>query len=68
MSVLDAVLGCVVVGLAGWALVQSGSARPPGGGCGGGCSSRGCGAAEPEAEDEGLVTLGGRADDEKRGS
>jgi hypothetical protein len=61
ISVVDVVLGSVVLGLAGWALVQTGSAKPAGGGCGGGCASRACGSGEQPAEDEPLVTLGGDA-------
>jgi hypothetical protein len=62
MTVVDVVLGSLVLGLAGWALVQSGSAKPASrGGCGGGCASGGCGSGEPGAEDEPLVALGGGA-------
>jgi len=59
MSVVDIVLGYLVLGLAGWALVQTGSAKPASRGCGGGCSSHGCGSGEQSDEDESLVTLGG---------
>jgi hypothetical protein len=66
MTVVDVVLGSLVLGLAGWALVQTGSAKPASHGCGGGCASRACGAGEHSAEDEPLVTLGGRADESAR--
>jgi hypothetical protein len=59
MTVVDVVLGTLVLGLAGWALVQTGSAKPASRGCGGGCSSRSCGSGEEPAEDESLVTIGG---------
>ena len=61
VSVIDLILGFLVLGLAGWALVQSGSAKPAGRGCGGGCAPRALGTGEEPAEDEPLVTLGGRA-------
>lgn len=61
MTVVDVVLGTLVLGLAGWALVQTGSAKPASRGCGGGCSSHACGSAEEPAEDESLVTIGGDA-------
>jgi hypothetical protein len=60
MTILDVVLGALVVGLAGWALVQTGSARPAGGG---GCASRACGSSDRSADDEPLVSLGARADE-----
>jgi hypothetical protein len=66
MTVVDVVLGGLVLGLAGWALVQSGSAKPASRGCGGGCASRACGSGEQSTEDEPVVTLGGRADEPAR--
>lgn len=67
MSVVDVVLGSLVLGLAGWALVQTGTAKPAGrGGCGGGCSSQACGSGEPSAEDEPLVKLGAAANEPTR--
>ncbi len=65
MVIVDVVLGSLVLGLAGWALVQTGTKKPAGrGGCG--CGSHACGPAEPAAEDEPLVTLGGGAEDPAR--
>jgi hypothetical protein len=58
VTVVDLLLGSAVLGLAGWALVQSSSPRPAGGGCGGGCASRSCGEAEEPLHDEPLVRLG----------
>jgi hypothetical protein len=66
MTVVDVVLGSLVLGLAGWALVQTGSARPPSRGCGGGCASSGCGSGDPSAEDDSLVTLGKGAHESTR--
>jgi hypothetical protein len=66
MSLVDVVLGSVVLGLAGWALFQTGTAKPASGGCGGGCASRACGSGERRAEDEPLVPLGGRAHEPPR--
>jgi hypothetical protein len=60
MTLVDVVLGSLVLGLAGWALAQTGSAKPAGGGCGGRCAPRACGSGEPAADDDPLVTLGGR--------
>ncbi len=67
LSVVDVVLGSLVLGLAGWALVHTCSPAPARrGGCGGGCSPAGCGSHEPEAEDEPLVTIGGSANEPMR--
>jgi hypothetical protein len=59
MSIVDIVLGTLVVGLAGWALVQTGAAKPARGhGCGGGCGSS-CSPGERTNEDEPPVAIGG---------
>jgi hypothetical protein len=65
VTVVDVVLGTLVLGLAGWALVQTGSARPASRGCGGGCPSA-CGSGERSPEDEPLTTLGGPAHEPTR--
>jgi hypothetical protein len=61
VTVVDVVLGSLVVGLAGWALVQTGSAKPASRGCGGGCGPRACDPGEHAPEDEPVVTLGAGA-------
>lgn len=63
--ILDVLLGSLVLGLAGWALVQTGSPKPEGrGGCG--CGPRACGTDDAPAEGEQLVTLGAGEEDRAR--
>jgi hypothetical protein len=65
VTAVDVILGSLVIGLAGWALVQTGSARTGSRGCGGGCAGA-CGSGGQQAEEEPLVALGGRPDDPER--
>ncbi len=67
MSVVDLVLGSIVLALAGWALVQTGSRKPAGGGCcsGSGRLSPDGDEAEPGREPLVMLRRGGDAGSER---
>jgi hypothetical protein len=65
--ILDVLLGSLVLGLAGWALVQTGSAKPPGGGgCARACGPSACNSEGAPEEGEQLVKLGAGEEDRRR--